>query len=568
MMERRRQILINRYFILPMLMIFMTVVVLAFGGKWFTSSSNFSISRIDDGWSVFRGGITSNDVTLSKYNIGKSKRGERISISKTFFIPEHNTLMFRSNLQAVELLVDGKIKYSYGLDELEKGKFIPKRYNMVDINPQAGRHNIMIVYTMGEDNSVENLSPVYLGHRSLLMQSFFSYNRISMFIGSFLVVYSCILFALSIYLALTRRTASQIYIGATFSMLLGCYILARNDILWFIGSHDEFFSMMEYLSFYLIPLAFSILLYSTHPDLFKRKQRIFIIINIVFPIMVLLLHVIGILHINRMVNVAGVLCFIEIIVIMPPLYGAIVKKQKSNEESELYYTVDADYYLVFGLITMLIFSFLEIIIGAFYNPDINFTDTKLFPSLDLLEMGMLFFMLCYFVYYFMNGINHMSADRVKKQLEGMAYTDALTGLLNRAACNQYFATLTGDYTIVSLDLDKLKVVNDTFGHTVGDKMIIAFTKLLREVYVDSDMIARTGGDEFVVVYKKIDREACEACAQELQEEMRKYNKYSKDITLGASVGFAYSDEVQGGRYQDVFAKADLRMYEMKGVHHG
>ena len=107
-----------------MLMIFMTVVVLAFGGKWFTSSSNFSISRIDDGWSVFRGGITSNDVTLSKYNIGKSKRGERISISKTFFIPEHNTLMFRSNLQAVELLVDGKIKYSYGLDELEKGNSI------------------------------------------------------------------------------------------------------------------------------------------------------------------------------------------------------------------------------------------------------------------------------------------------------------------------------------------------------------------------------------------------------------------------------------------------------------
>ncbi|WP_177184131.1 sensor domain-containing diguanylate cyclase [Pseudobutyrivibrio sp. UC1225] len=542
--------------------------MLVFGGRWFTSSSNFSISCLDSGWSVFRDGEVSNNVSLSKYKIGRIRKGERITISQTIFVPDKSTLMFRTKLQAVDLLVDGRIRYSFGKDEFEKGKLIPKRYSLIDMSPQSGMHNIMLTYTMGENDSSGRIAPIYFGQRSYLVRAFYSYNRISMFVGSFLVVYSCLLFSLSIYLAFTRRSAIQIYIGADFSMLLGCYVFARNDILWFIGSHDVLFSMLEYIAFYLMPLAFSIILYSIHPDLIKRTQRTFITINIVFPIVFLLLHFMGILHINRMVSIVGILDIVEILVILPPLIRGIVDKQKINEESEYYFSVDADFYLLFGFIMMLVFSLLEMLIESIFNDEANLTDTKLFPSIDLLELGMLIFMLCYFVYYFMNGINHMSADRVKKQLEGMAFTDALTGLLNRAACNQYFANLFGNYTIISLDLDKLKYVNDHFGHMTGDKMIIAFAKILEIVYADSDMIARTGGDEFVVVFKNIDEKLCEACVRDLEEKMQKYNAYSKDISLGASVGYAFSKEVPGGRYQDVFTLADQRMYEMKEVHHG
>lgn len=566
MMDRRRQILTKRFLILPMLMLFMTIVMLAFGGSWITSSANSSISRIDNGWSIFREGKSVHNVALSEYNIGKCQRGDSISLSQTFYIPAKSTLMFKTNMQAIDIIVDGKIKYSYGRNELEKGKLIPKRYNLFDMNPEGGRHNIMIIYTMGETGTLNYFSPIYIGPRSLLMRAFFSYNRISMFVGSFLIVYACVMCTLAVYLALTKRKTLQMYISGIFSMILGCYILARNDIFWFLGSYDELFSMMEYIDFYLMPLAFSILLYYIHSDLIHKRLRILITINILIPMILIFLHFTGIMHINKMENAVGVLVILEIISILPSLFRGIVDNQK-NEEAD-YYSLDADFYLLFGFIIFLIFSLLEMLVGSIYNTDVDLTDKSLFPSIDLLEFGMLYFTLCYFVYYFMNGINHMSADRVRKQLEGMAYTDTLTGLLNRAAYNQRSANLSGDYTVISLDLDNLKYVNDTYGHLAGDRMIIAFAKLLEEVYVNADIIARTGGDEFVVVSKRIDCESCEACIQKLQDAMDKFNEYSNDITLSASVGYATSREVDSNKYQDVFSVADLRMYKMKEVHHG
>ncbi len=547
-------------------MLFMTIVMLAFGGSWITSSANSSISRIDNGWSIFREGKSVHNVALSEYNIGKCQRGDSISLSQTFYIPAKSTLMFKTNMQAIDIIVDGKIKYSYGRNELEKGKLIPKRYNLFDMNPEGGRHNIMIIYTMGETGTLNYFSPIYIGPRSLLMRAFFSYNRISMFVGSFLIVYACVMCTLAVYLALTKRKTLQMYISGIFSMILGCYILARNDIFWFLGSYDELFSMMEYIDFYLMPLAFSILLYYIHSDLIHKRLRILITINILIPMILIFLHFTGIMHINKMENAVGVLVILEIISILPSLFRGIVDNQK-NEEAD-YYSLDADFYLLFGFIIFLIFSLLEMLVGSIYNTDVDLTDKSLFPSIDLLEFGMLYFTLCYFVYYFMNGINHMSADRVRKQLEGMAYTDTLTGLLNRAAYNQRSANLSGDYTVISLDLDNLKYVNDTYGHLAGDRMIIAFAKLLEEVYVNADIIARTGGDEFVVVSKRIDCESCEACIQKLQDAMDKFNEYSNDITLSASVGYATSREVDSNKYQDVFSVADLRMYKMKEVHHG
>ena len=104
MMDRRRQILIKRFLILPMLMLFMTIVMLAFGGSWITSSANSSISRIDNGWSIFREGKSIYNISLSEYNIGKCKRGDRISLSQTIYIPAKSTLILEQICRPLILL--------------------------------------------------------------------------------------------------------------------------------------------------------------------------------------------------------------------------------------------------------------------------------------------------------------------------------------------------------------------------------------------------------------------------------------------------------------------------------
>ena len=198
----------------------------------------------------------------------------------------------------------------------------------------------------------------------------------------------------------------------------------------------------------------------------------------------------------------------------------------------------------------------------------NIADTRMFQAVDALEFGMLVFMLCHFIYYLINGINHMSADLIKAQLEGLAFTDSLTGLMNRAAYADYCATADGEYGLVSLDLDRLKQVNDTLGHTEGDRMLKTFATILKKTFYEATILARTGGDEFVAVFNNADSEVIEKCLSNLNDEMKAFNDKNETFTLSASAGYAFSHEVESKKIHDVFYLADLRMYEMKEAHHG
>ena len=567
MMENRLGIHKNRIVVLPVLTIFILAVLLTFGGSWLTSSSNSNISSLDQGWTVSRGNDVQTDVTLSKYKLGKTTKGEQLIISNWAYMGEDTSFMFRSKLEAVTVFVDGKLVYSYGKDYIEQGRLIPKKYNLITLNKKPGLHNLIIVFSMGENNYFQRFSPVFFGYRSDLMRAFYSYKRISFFLGGFLVVYSCVLFSLWIYMIMSRRKALQLFISANFSMLLGCFIYSQNDILWFVGSHDMFFSLMEYTSFYLMPLAFSLILYTIRPNIAKNRQRIAILVNIVFPILYVIMHFSGIVHLSKFEFETGVIAVVEIVIILPTVIKHAFSQYKVNYEEDYNAGEDAEIYLLIGFIILILSALVEIVRFFIWGVHEDISRPELFSSVDFLEFGMIFFMLCYFVYYFLNSVNHMSADRVKAQLEDLAYIDNLTKLRNRAACRPVFATLTGEYAIVSLDLDRLKFVNDNYGHLEGDRMLATFGKFLKKAFSEADLVARTGGDEFTVLFKNPSNKLLNSCIERLEEEMQAFNEAGDVIKLSASIGYAFSYEVNSRRYRDVFSLADQRMYEMKEAHH-
>ena len=91
----------------------------------------------------------------------------------------------------------------------------------------------------------------------------------------------------------------------------------------------------------------------------------------------------------------------------------------------------------------------------------------------------------------------------KQELQYICYHDAMTGLYNRAFFEVEMLRLEGikakNIGIVVIDLDGLKVVNDTLGHSIGDKLLLDAAKILIENVRDSDVVARIGGDEFVLL---------------------------------------------------------------------
>jgi diguanylate cyclase (GGDEF)-like protein/PAS domain S-box-containing protein len=165
-------------------------------------------------------------------------------------------------------------------------------------------------------------------------------------------------------------------------------------------------------------------------------------------------------------------------------------------------------------------------------------------------------------------------DRVllEEELRTAAYTDVLTGLANRARFTTRLETAAaspGGATVLLLDLDGFKAVNDTAGHAGGDRVLVEVARRIVRACRTGDLVARLGGDEFVVLLegprpagRGADRSHAERLAARLVATLaRPVRVGARTLSLGASVGVA---RLAGpGNADDLLRDADVAMYAAK-----
>lgn len=161
--------------------------------------------------------------------------------------------------------------------------------------------------------------------------------------------------------------------------------------------------------------------------------------------------------------------------------------------------------------------------------------------------------------------------RMQKRLQWLADSDALTGVRNRRLLEQELFVAVkrcqryGERAaLLLLDLDDLKVVNDTHGHKVGDDVLRAVARAIEGRVRGSDSIARLGGDEFAVLMSHADRRATEALVGELAEAISECEVRAGGQTIrpSASIGYALIDE-ETADDEAVLIEADRAMYAAK-----
>ena len=178
--------------------------------------------------------------------------------------------------------------------------------------------------------------------------------------------------------------------------------------------------------------------------------------------------------------------------------------------------------------------------------------------------------------YFMNlanAIENSEAHKKMEQLEAirsMYQKDALTGILNRRGFDKLFqesyASSKADgstIALASIDMDNLKMINDTFGHAEGDKAIIILAKALSSTMKEGDFCARIGGDEFAAVIHITYEGRATEFKQELRDALKRESQASKDYEVGASIGICESTEQSAPSLVACIQLADGRMYEDK-----
>lgn len=159
----------------------------------------------------------------------------------------------------------------------------------------------------------------------------------------------------------------------------------------------------------------------------------------------------------------------------------------------------------------------------------------------------------------------------EKKFEKTIVEDELTGLYNRRG----FVTLVEQQLklakrsgkesfLIFSDLDRLKPINDTFGHHVGDQALVDTARILKETFRESDIMARIGGDEFAIAVVGCKREEVESATHRLKENIEKYNREKRaPYQLGLSLGIAGCKSNDSASLQELLKRADHRMYEEK-----
>ena len=143
--------------------------------------------------------------------------------------------------------------------------------------------------------------------------------------------------------------------------------------------------------------------------------------------------------------------------------------------------------------------------------------------------------------------------------------DGLTGLLNRQAYYAETSKSRKDITaIVSLDMNGLKKVNDTYGHDVGDSVLKELGNYLYNKFTNEEIVGRFGGDEFVIFLKNEDNaDIALKIAQEIvNESSEQVTLPSDEVKFSVNIGMAiYHGEEKN--YSELFKKADIALYKTK-----
>jgi diguanylate cyclase (GGDEF)-like protein len=155
----------------------------------------------------------------------------------------------------------------------------------------------------------------------------------------------------------------------------------------------------------------------------------------------------------------------------------------------------------------------------------------------------------------------------EQRLKHLAETDKLTGLYNRTRLERALKDelvkaerSQHKFACVLIDIDYFKEVNDTYGHTVGDEILVEMSTLILKFTRKSDTVIRWGGEEFVLICTDLDKEGVIAVCEHLRQEISAFS-FSRVGHLSVSIGIALSED--SDTTDSLIQKADKALYEAK-----
>jgi len=156
-------------------------------------------------------------------------------------------------------------------------------------------------------------------------------------------------------------------------------------------------------------------------------------------------------------------------------------------------------------------------------------------------------------------------ENYKKELELLSVTDSLTGIGNRRHFHQKMEDeikrakrYKYPFSVLMLDIDYFKQVNDQHGHSVGDEVIIEYTKLISSFLREGDVFSRIGGEEFIIILPHAKKDEAQKIAEKLRLQVESFKK-----VLPITMSFGVVEYIAGEDIEFIFKRVDAALYKAK-----
>jgi diguanylate cyclase (GGDEF)-like protein len=218
------------------------------------------------------------------------------------------------------------------------------------------------------------------------------------------------------------------------------------------------------------------------------------------------------------------------------------------------------------IVTLLEFALISTVYFFLAQPDFY---QESFSTSRFSEMIMTF--APYLLVAYLTSLLAADLKHAREGLEQLSDTDELTGLKNRRAFN---AALDAEskkairynrkFSVLMLDADDLKSVNDKHGHAVGDKLIISIAMVIQDSLRETDVLARYGGDEFVAILTETPHERAIEVAERIRAAVENTSFSADSERVSSTISIGVSSFTQDVEQQDgIMIRADKKLYESK-----
>lgn len=339
-----------------------------------------------------------------------------------------------------------------------------------------------------------------------------------------------------------KHEVRQLFYLSLFSIFVSFWLFAESKLLQFFFSSRFLISNLAFISLMIFPIPLLVFIdhsFTPHGKRLLPAVECLMLLNVIVSCFLQYFQLADFFEILFLTHICIILAML---VLIYSLFTEIfIHKNKQAKE------------VAYSLIILLLFSVIELI---------NFYLNNYQSIASFMRIGLLIYILC-LGYSVLQGIQQMTLQVQRtKVLEEMAYCDSLTHAFNsRAYYRDSMKLLDHQSGLVLFDLNDLKLINDTYGHHVGDEALIACYHCIEQAFGSLGCCYRIGGDEFSCIIPHYDEEQLQQAIKKFQNEI---NQIAEKVEYPFQIAFGYAkNEEVYSSFKDFSESVDQRLYQEK-----